>query len=100
MTPGGRLRGEIWRTLVPVALAAAIGCGSPTTSPRSAVPSATPGAAAQSVPATSAAPVVPTAAAQTSPASLGARMQVMLEVAPQFRTGRLAEPRTLTLPAG
>jgi glucose/arabinose dehydrogenase len=31
---------------------------------------------------------------------LGARAPVTLDVAPQFRSGRLAEPRALTLPAG
>jgi glucose/arabinose dehydrogenase len=35
-----------------------------------------------------------------TPAALGARVPVTLDVAPQFRSGRLAEPRTLTLPNG
>ncbi len=37
--------------------------------------------------------------APSEPAPLGAQGPVPLDVAPQFRSGRLAEPRTLTLPA-
>jgi glucose/arabinose dehydrogenase len=36
----------------------------------------------------------------TSELSLGERSTVQLDVAPKFQTGRLAEPRTLSLPAG
>lgn len=87
-----------------VILVALVGCTSAVS------PSATrpPAAAAATPPASSAAPTAPDAnpsaepAPNTpaSPAQLGARAPVTLDVAPQFRSGRLAEPRTLILPAG
>lgn len=52
------------------------------------IPSATPG------------PTENTSTADTDAAPITPMTPVTLDVAPQFRNGRLAEPRTLTLPAG
>jgi glucose/arabinose dehydrogenase len=80
----------------------------PTTAPTeraaaTAIP-ATPIAAAQVKPDGSDPDTTPSAGpalnAPAEPAPLGAHGPVALDVAPQFRSGRLAEPRTLTLPAG
>src|SRR5215217_3784583 len=102
-------RTPLLAALTSVVLATLVACASP------ASPTATrsPAATAATPPATSARPTVAAtvqatsttipvtpAAAPVTPAALGARVSVMLDVAPQFRSGRLAEPRTLTLPAG
>src|SRR6266542_3247794 len=86
-------------TVVAIAIAL-VACTSNTTSAPNGAPAAT------IIASTSAAVATPAAASQGSPAgpalqtALGARAPVTLDVAPQFRSGRLAEPRTLTLPAG
>jgi glucose/arabinose dehydrogenase len=59
------------------------------------IPTALPATAPDTSPSAGHAPTIP-----ASPAVLGARAPVTLDVAPQYRSGRLAEPRTLTLPAG
>ena len=59
------------------------------------IPTTMPATAPAANPSAEPAPTTP-----ASPAVLGARAPVTLDVAPQFRNGRLAEPRTLTLPAG
>ena len=75
---------------------------SPTTaSAQSSTPAgvlATPTTAAQANPA--ALTPDPASLAGTTPAAPAARVTVTLDVAPQFRSGRLAQPRTLTLPPG
>jgi glucose/arabinose dehydrogenase len=101
------------RTPLLVALAAlalvVAGCTPPGTPTSSRPPEATvaptvaparptPAAAAQATP--SAVAATPATDAPARPAASGARAAVTLDVAPQFRLGRLTQPRTLTLPTG
>jgi hypothetical protein len=99
------LRNSLLIGLIAVILLALVGCTSSvsTTTPRSPTAAAATPAAAATAPTVAAtiaatAPATPTAilptptAAQATPAELGARVPVPLDVAQQFRSGRLAEP--------